>query len=88
MHSIARKVRAITLCSLLLTTAVYAKVVTDWPAIKAELDAMLKADQTLRLESNEMLADARARRESTLIKSHKSRFGRKSTFKIARIKSA
>ena len=61
MPTIMRKVGAAALCSLLLITVVYAKDATDWPAIKAELDAMLKADQTLRLESNEMLADARAK---------------------------
>ncbi len=49
MHRIMRNVGAIALCSLLLTTVVYAKDVTDWPAIKTELEAMLNTDQTLRL---------------------------------------
>ena len=61
MHRIMRKVGAIAYCSLLLTTVAYASDTTDWPAIKTELEAMHKTDQTLRLESNAVLVDARAK---------------------------
>ena len=61
MPTIMRKVGAAALCSLLLITVVYAKDATDWSAIKTELEAMHKTDQTLRFASNAMLADARAK---------------------------